>query len=57
MERVGLFHQRVYEKYGRHIASEFIRLMREWDGGLDVSNAFYDDDLLDMKLKEAQEKF
>lgn len=57
MERVGLFHQRVYEKYGRHIASEFIRLMREWDGGLDVSNAYYDDDVLKMKLKEAQEKF
>ena len=33
---------------------QFYALMRQWDGWSDVSGAFYNMDLLNMKLKEAQ---
>lgn len=36
--------------------SEFYRLMKEWDGNDDVRWAFYDTDVLWMRLKEAKER-
>jgi hypothetical protein len=55
MIKVSVFYWSIYDHYGKDVAAKFMQLMKEWDGLNDVSNAYYDEDLLEMKLKEAQE--
>ena len=49
----------VREYIRRFVATEyepiFVRLMREWDGQPNMLGAFYDEDVLKMKLDEAKE--
>lgn len=35
---------------------KWYELMKQWDGSPDVYNAFYDKDVMYMKLKEAKEE-
>lgn len=55
MIKVSEYYNKVYEIHGKHIASRFYFLMCEWDGMNSVWNAFYDESVLSMKLKEALE--
>lgn len=53
--QVKSFYWKVFEEEGKNVATKFLELMVEWDGRKDVYNAFYNEDVLQMKLKEAQE--
>lgn len=55
MIKVSEYYNRVNNNYGKSIASKFYSLMKEWDRRSDVWNSFYDEDLLKIKLKEANE--
>jgi len=50
--QVSTFASKIPSKYYK----TFMRLMKEWDGAPSVGYAFYDIDVLKMKLKEAMEK-
>lgn len=43
------------EKVPHDLWNKFLKLMVEWDGSPSVRYAFYDYDVLKMKLKEAKE--
>jgi len=52
------FYHHVQKHSGQEVASEFLHLMKEWDGCLttnEVVDAFYSDSVLIMKHKEARE--
>lgn len=55
MIQVGVFYQEVSAKYGIEVARRFSELMHEWDGGEDYRQAYYEEGLLRLKLKEAFE--
>lgn len=53
--KVKDFYDNVIVTHGEIIARRFLKLMIEWDGEYTVLGAFYEEDLLKIKLKEAQE--
>lgn len=55
MTKVGSYMERVRLEHGPKVAKAFYWLMVWWDGSPNVTQAFYNEDLLDMKLGEALE--
>lgn len=53
---VGEYYLQVAEKYGETIANRFYHLMYTMSGGKNTSNEFYSEDILEIKLKEAQDE-
>lgn len=47
------FYYEVIANYGEGVAERFIQLMIEWDGQASGYHAFYDVEVLEMKLEEA----
>ena len=52
---VRTYYFKVVREYGQSVGSKFLSLMQEWDGSKNTIESFYEEDILDMKLKEALE--
>lgn len=53
--KVSEVYEFISNKYGANVATKFYDLMVEWDGSKTVYSAYYDMDVLDVKLNEALE--